>query len=100
MELAIPRVANDPPFVDQDEARPIPYPVRVPHVAVVVLRVRVRDPLPDERPGEIPLVVLTGVGWELRCVDADDRQAAVPIHPVVSDERWHRAGAVAAREDP
>src|SRR5690349_9061504 len=100
MELAIPRVANDPPFVDQDEARPILDPVRVPHVAVVVLRVRIGDALPSERPGEIPLVVLTGVGWELRRMDADDRQAAVPIHPVIRDERRHRARAVAAREHP
>src|SRR5437899_12738914 len=96
MELTIPGVANGPPLVDQHEARPVTDAVRVPGAAVVVLRIGIRDALPRERPREIALVVLTGVGWELRRMDGDNREPALPIPPTVTPPPRQRAGAVAA----
>src|SRR5436309_12985716 len=100
MELTIPGVPNGPPLVDQHEARPVTDAVRVPGAAVVVLRIGIGDALPRERPREIALVVLTGVGWELRRMDADNREPALPINPIVRHQRRHGPGAVAAGEYP
>ena len=98
MELTVPRVANGPPLVDQNEARPIVDAVCIPGAAVVVLRIRIGNPLPAERQGEVALVVLPGVGWELWRMNADDREPTLPIAAVVCHERRHRARAVAAGE--
>src|SRR2546427_7358045 len=100
MELAVPRVANHAPLVDQNEARPIADAVGVPGTAVVVLRIGIGDVLPAEGPGEVALVVLTGVGWELRRMNTDYREPTLPIQPIVRHERRHGARAIAAGEHP
>src|SRR3989442_3398491 len=97
MELTIPGVANDPPLVDQHEARPVTDAVRVPGAAVVVLRIGIGDALPRERPREIALVVLTRGGWELRRMDADNREPPLPRHSILRQQRRHPAGAGSAR---
>src|SRR3989449_5711190 len=100
MELAIPGVANRSRLVDQHEARPITDAVRVPGAAVVVLRVGIGDALAVEGPGEVALVVLAGVGRGLGRVNADDREPAGPIPPIVGHERRHGPRAVAPGENP
>ena len=100
MELAIPGVTDGPPLVDQDEARPVADAICIPGAAVVVLRIRIRYPLAAERPGEVSLVMLTGVRWEFRRMNADDREPTLSIAAVVLHERRHRARAIAAGEHP
>src|SRR2546422_8141533 len=37
MELAVPRVANHPPLVDQDEARPVMDVIRIPRPSFILI---------------------------------------------------------------
>src|SRR2546422_1459780 len=100
VELSIPGVANHPPLVDQYKARPIADAIGVPRAAVIVLGIWIRDALTGERPGKVALVVLTGVGWELRRMNTDDRESTLPIQAIIRHQRRYGAGAVSAREDP
>src|SRR5882724_13108913 len=97
MELAVPRVANHPPLVDQDEARPVMDVIRIPRPAVVVLGIWIRDALSAERAGDVGFVVLPSVRWKLGGMDANDRQPPTPVLAIVGDKRRHRARAVATR---
>ncbi len=90
-------VAHVPRAVDQVLRRPVLVVPRVPRPEVVVERDRVPDP---ELLGVVADVRPHPFEGELRCVDADDREAARPVALVPLGDVGERAQAVDAGVRP
>src|SRR5262249_21910038 len=79
VEFTSPLVPDTALFVDKHKAGPKPNPVKIPGLVVVVLSVGVANVVPFERPRQVALIVLARIGRELRRVNANDREALVPV---------------------